>query len=620
MSSAFADQGPTAASLYRTKLVYFRGSYHTICMQTVGGPCPLIALVNHLSLRGLVSLRGDNPVVRAAAARDGSADRLSGATLVEVVSDYLRRTHAARAAAEPVFALVLSRAMSVLPTLHAGLDINVRFTDVAAFDDTPALALFALCGVPLLHAWLPSPDDPFVDVISGLTYDRMVLAASGIFLDASPPPPPLPGSQTGGASQSLLPPGQRQQQQQQQALAMAVSPRSLAAVINNPTAVIHNNDNAHFFMAATSTMQSGAAASANTNTITSSNKSGEEEEDPFAGCDPFSPNTMREHGVAPSPEDNNDNAANDCNSNDEPVTPTFWEDIDYNSSDRNKLSIKTDANPEQKHDEPDQQEPEQAQQKAQEQSESDREQREQQQQQQRDREVALQRDLETTAAALFLEDHPQQWTPHGVRTLTRTVPERGLAVLFRNNHFSVIYKVGGVLYALVTSEAMATSQAPEEALTTAQMGFLNINNTGGASSQSQGPGVKSEPPFTRPTIDKLIVWEGVGDGDGTFYPAYLMGDSAAAPTEEAEAEAARAAAELESRSMERARASNNNNNNNNINNNHNNMSNNNFNNNNNNHNMRNNSVPASSLSMPQPQSPSPSQPQSQSLQQSPSLQ
>ena len=52
-----------------------------------------------------------------------------------------------------------------------------------------------------------------------------------------------------------------------------------------------------------------------------------------------------------------------------------------------------------------------------------------------------------------------QLSYHGLAELNTAVPEHGLAVLFRNNHFSVLYKHKGELLLLVTDAALAATPA-----------------------------------------------------------------------------------------------------------------------------------------------------------------
>lgn len=52
----------------------------------------------------------------------------------------------------------------------------------------------------------------------------------------------------------------------------------------------------------------------------------------------------------------------------------------------------------------------------------------------------------------FLRNTASQLTSHGIQQLHDNVRERELAVFFRNNHFSVIFKYDGAVYLLVTDQ------------------------------------------------------------------------------------------------------------------------------------------------------------------------
>ena len=59
-----------------------------------------------------------------------------------------------------VVAANVDAALSRVPALATGVDVNVRFAGPRAFEFTPELALFDLVGVSLVHGWVMGPDDP----------------------------------------------------------------------------------------------------------------------------------------------------------------------------------------------------------------------------------------------------------------------------------------------------------------------------------------------------------------------------------------------------------------------------------------------------------------------------
>ena len=66
-------------------------------------------------------------------------------------------------------------AMAVLPKLATGLDVNVRFTAVDAFEFTGETAIFDLLRLPLVHGWLVDPGDAATAAAVGsLSYNQLV--------------------------------------------------------------------------------------------------------------------------------------------------------------------------------------------------------------------------------------------------------------------------------------------------------------------------------------------------------------------------------------------------------------------------------------------------------------
>ncbi|KAG8537689.1 hypothetical protein GDO81_024067 [Engystomops pustulosus] len=66
-------------------------------------------------------------------------------------------------------------AMTVLPKLSTGLDVNVRFTGVADFEYTPECIVFDLLNIPLYHGWLVDPQSSeVVQAVGKLSYNQLV--------------------------------------------------------------------------------------------------------------------------------------------------------------------------------------------------------------------------------------------------------------------------------------------------------------------------------------------------------------------------------------------------------------------------------------------------------------
>lgn len=53
----------------------------------------------------------------------------------------------------------LDSALSILPNLKTGLDVNVKFDHIHGFEPTAELAMFDLFQVDLVHGWIIDPQD-----------------------------------------------------------------------------------------------------------------------------------------------------------------------------------------------------------------------------------------------------------------------------------------------------------------------------------------------------------------------------------------------------------------------------------------------------------------------------
>jgi ubiquitin carboxyl-terminal hydrolase MINDY-1/2 len=151
-----------------------------ILVQNANGPCPLVALVNALSLTTPANLT-NTVLVETLRSRE----QISLNLLLEAVFDELmspRRT-------QPDAALPdVTELYAFLKGLHTGMNVNPRYIpspEVAAkhkrnslthvhpserndaipgtFEDTRDMKLYATFSVPLIHGWLPPASDPAYD-------------------------------------------------------------------------------------------------------------------------------------------------------------------------------------------------------------------------------------------------------------------------------------------------------------------------------------------------------------------------------------------------------------------------------------------------------------------------
>ena len=139
---------------YRTKLVHVFGREVTIVLQNENGPCPLIAIVNALSLKGRLTLPA-SPLVAVSELLS-----LVASLLLEVEGDANREASVAGC-------------LGVLPSFTRGLDVNVRFTGVGAHEFTAETSVFDVLDLPLVHGWLLE-DEASRAAVGGLSYNQLV--------------------------------------------------------------------------------------------------------------------------------------------------------------------------------------------------------------------------------------------------------------------------------------------------------------------------------------------------------------------------------------------------------------------------------------------------------------
>jgi hypothetical protein len=137
----------------------FDGNPVCYLLQGLNGPCPLLAVCNVLLLRRLLSL----PV----GSKDADFDHL----IQYIANMLIERSNGS----DEIQKSVLTDSFGILGTLNHGMDVNIRFTGVDAFDHTRETAVFEILGIRLLHGWIVSDDDYTVyPYISPLSYNEAV--------------------------------------------------------------------------------------------------------------------------------------------------------------------------------------------------------------------------------------------------------------------------------------------------------------------------------------------------------------------------------------------------------------------------------------------------------------
>lgn len=144
-----------------------------ILVQNANGPCPLLALVNALTLTTPPTL-SDTALVQVLRSREQIS---LGYLLDAVVDELMRRTQESL----PDVSLLYG----FLKGLHTGMNVNPRFVPTpdivkafkrtslthlhpterddlipGTFEDTKEMALYAAFAIPLIHGWLPTKSDP----------------------------------------------------------------------------------------------------------------------------------------------------------------------------------------------------------------------------------------------------------------------------------------------------------------------------------------------------------------------------------------------------------------------------------------------------------------------------
>ncbi|XP_030680462.1 ubiquitin carboxyl-terminal hydrolase MINDY-1 isoform X4 [Nomascus leucogenys] len=150
---------------YCVKWIPWKGERTPIITQSTNGPCPLLAIMNILFLQWKVKLPPQKEVI--------TSDELMahlGNCLLSI------KPQEKSEGLQLNFQQNVDDAMTVLPKLATGLDVNVRFTGVSDFEYTPECSVFDLLGIPLYHGWLVDPQQSpeAVRAVGKLSYNQLV--------------------------------------------------------------------------------------------------------------------------------------------------------------------------------------------------------------------------------------------------------------------------------------------------------------------------------------------------------------------------------------------------------------------------------------------------------------
>lgn len=163
-SSSSPNHHGEVSSTYYVKWIAFNKTRVPIITQNENGPCPLIAIMNVLLLKGKLQLASLVEMVTSKQLMDQLGEY--------VLSNTPKNLDAAHLAN---YEQNVQDAISLMHKLQTGLDVNVRFTGVSDFEYTSECIIFDLLEIGLYHGWLVDPQDsPSVEAVGKYSYNQLV--------------------------------------------------------------------------------------------------------------------------------------------------------------------------------------------------------------------------------------------------------------------------------------------------------------------------------------------------------------------------------------------------------------------------------------------------------------
>jgi hypothetical protein len=172
---------------FKLKRIKYNCKFIRILCQNENGPCPLLAIANVLILKNTIALKT-------------LSDKIKASYLVQELINYLKIEEEKWLQLNPILdedseleverkrALMwrhreqLDCVSSLLPSLLYGLDVNVKFSNVDAFEYTQELSVFDAFNIRLFHGWCVNVD-PFTQtdadaelcrIIRGRSYNELM--------------------------------------------------------------------------------------------------------------------------------------------------------------------------------------------------------------------------------------------------------------------------------------------------------------------------------------------------------------------------------------------------------------------------------------------------------------
>jgi len=159
------------SDIYSLRSIVFRGKSAQIVVQNENGPCPFIAICNVLFLRQYIALPPD-------------AVSVTLSELLNLVTDFLFEKRGLSQNADMQYQL--DDVVRHLPSLQVGMDVNVRFRSVDAYEFMPAMVCFDAFNIQMVHGWVLDAADPdFAEVVGNSSYNALtdLLIARNEILD-----------------------------------------------------------------------------------------------------------------------------------------------------------------------------------------------------------------------------------------------------------------------------------------------------------------------------------------------------------------------------------------------------------------------------------------------------
>jgi hypothetical protein len=132
-----------------------------IITQNQNGPCPLVAIINCLSISKRIKFTEN-------------LTHVTGKKLIDELADVIVASKPNMSAQLAEFEYELKDALDILPKLQNGLDVNVGFRGISHYEYTQNTIILNFLCIPLHHGWVYDPSDGFLaNAINTLTYNQL---------------------------------------------------------------------------------------------------------------------------------------------------------------------------------------------------------------------------------------------------------------------------------------------------------------------------------------------------------------------------------------------------------------------------------------------------------------